>query len=198
MKKSLIDLYVSECISEHQDVVLMLSVLNRSICDAVQLLKKTVETGGKIMLCGNGGSAADSQHIAAELTGRFSANRKPIPSLALSTDTSAITAIANDFSYEEIFSRQIEAIGKSGDCLIGISTSGNSKNVIKAIESANVSGINTIGLVGFEGGCIADLANLSIIVPSASTARIQEVHILIGHILCGALERELGLVGFKQ
>ena len=191
----MIDQYVAQSISEHQDVVLMLSELNHDICNAVQLLKNTVKTGGKIMICGNGGSAADSQHIAAELTGRFSVNRKPIPGLALSTDTSAITAIANDFSYEEIFSRQIDAIGNPGDCLIGISTSGKSKNVIKAIESAHTSGIKTIGLLGCEGGYIGHLANLSIIVPSVKTSRIQEMHILIGHILCGALERELGLVG---
>jgi D-sedoheptulose 7-phosphate isomerase len=197
-KTLMIEQYVTKNISEHQDVVSKLAALNHSICDAVQLLKATIETGGKIMLCGNGGSAADSQHIAAELVGRFSVNRKPIPGLALSTDTSAITAIANDFSYDDIFSRQVESIGKPGDCLIGISTSGNSINVIKAIESANCRGIKTIGLVGCKGGEIGNLVNLSIIVPSCATARIQEVHILIGHILCGALERELGFVGIQK
>jgi len=150
------------------------------------------------MLCGNGGSAADSQHLAAEFTGRFILDRKPLAALALSTDSSALTCIGNDYSFEEVFSRQVFGLGQNGDCLIGISTSGNSKNVIRAVQSANELGMHTIGLLGRDGGELASLCEISIIVPSKVTARIQEAHILIGHTICGAVEQTLGVVPSEE
>jgi D-sedoheptulose 7-phosphate isomerase len=146
------------------------------------------------MLCGNGGSAADSQHIAAEMTGRFIKDRKPLPAIALTTDTSALTCIANDYSFEDVFSRQVSALGQPGDILIAISTSGNSGNVIKAMWVAKELGIIIIALTGCDGGKMTSLADLSVVVPSHTTARIQEAHIFIGHLLCGAVELQLGLV----
>jgi D-sedoheptulose 7-phosphate isomerase len=146
------------------------------------------------MLCGNGGSAADSQHLAAEFTGRFSKDRPPIAAVALSTDTSALTCIGNDYSFNDIFARQVQALGKAGDCLIAISTSGNSGNVLAAVAAAKSLGISTIGLLGRDGGKLKAQCDVSIVVPSQVTARIQEAHILIGHSLCGAVELKLGLV----
>ena len=146
------------------------------------------------MLCGNGGSAADSQHLAAEFTGRFSKDRPPIAAVALSTDTSALTCIGNDYSFNDIFARQVLALGKAGDCLIAISTSGNSGNVLAAVAAAKSLGISTIGLLGRDGGKLKAQCDVSIVVPSQVTARIQEAHILIGHSLCGAVELKLGLV----
>jgi len=147
-----------------------------------------------LMLCGNGGSAADSQHLAAEFTGRFSKDRPPIAAVALSTDTSALTCIGNDYSFNDIFARQVLALGKAGDCLIAISTSGNSGNVLAAVAAAKSLGISTIGLLGRDGGKLKAQCDVSIVVPSQVTARIQEAHILIGHSLCGAVELKLGLV----
>ena len=146
------------------------------------------------MLCGNGGSAADSQHLAAEFTGRFIKDRPPIAAVALSTDTSALTCIANDYSFNEIFARQVQDLGKAGDCLIAISTSGNSGNVLAAVAAAKSLGISTIGLLGRDGGKLKAQCDIAIVVPSQVTARIQEAHILIGHSLCGAVELKLGLV----
>lgn len=150
--------------------------------------------GGKILFCGNGGSAADSQHLAAELTGRFINDRRPLAALALSTDTSALTCIANDYSFAEVFARQVQGLGRSGDVLVGISTSGNSRNVIRAVEEARAVGMQVVGLLGRDGGTLLELCDVSIVVPSQVTARIQEAHILIGHTLCGLIEKQLGLV----
>ena len=150
------------------------------------------------MFCGNGGSAADSQHLAAEFTGRFTAERKPLAALALTTDSSALTCIGNDYSFDDVFSRQLAALGKSGDTLVAISTSGNSANVVKAVQVAKEMGIYTIGMLGKDGGKLSSLCHLNLLVPSTNTARIQEAHILIGHILCGAVERSLGLVNNKN
>ena len=144
----------------------------------------------KTILAGNGGSAADAQHIAAELVGRYGFDRPSIPSLALTTDTSNLTAIGNDYGYDKIFSRQLEGMGQSGDIFIGISTSGNSKNIINAFEVAKKKGIKTVALVGRDGGEMATMADIAIVVPSDSTPRIQESHILIGHILCDIIEKE--------
>jgi D-sedoheptulose 7-phosphate isomerase len=152
-----------------------------------------LRAGGKILLCGNGGSASDSQHIAAELVGRFVADRTPLPAIALSTDTSALTAIANDYGYREVFARQVQALGRAGDCLIGISTSGNSDNVLAAVRTAKALGIRTIGLTGRGGGALAQECEIALVVPSDVTARIQEAHIFIGHILCEQIETDLGL-----
>ena len=145
----------------------------------------------KTLLAGNGGSAADAQHIAAELVGRYGFDRPSIPSLALTTDTSNLTAIGNDYGYDAVFSRQLEGMGQKGDLFIGISSSGNSQNVINAFKSAKEMGIMTVALVGRDGGEMAKLADISLIVPSNVTARIQECHILVGHIICDIIEKEL-------
>ncbi len=149
-----------------------------------------LENGNKILLCGNGGSAADAQHIAAEMTGRYLAkNRRPLPAIALTTDTSALTAIGNDFGIEQIFSRQVEALGVKGDLLIAISTSGNSPNVLKAVESARTHGLAVIGITGGTGGKLKDACDLALVVPSSHTPHIQEMHILIAHILCDLVDQ---------
>lgn len=138
----------------------------------------------KLLLCGNGGSAADAQHIAAEFINRYELERPPLPALALTTDTSILTSVGNDYSIEETFSKQIKALGVEGDVLLAISTSGNSANVLKAVETAKNQGIFTVGLTGGNGGKLADLAEMSLVVKSHTTARIQEAHILAGHIIC--------------
>jgi len=151
----------------------------------------TFKKGGKVLLCGNGGSASDAQHIAAELSGRFQYDRPPLYAEALHVNTSYITAVGNDYGYEEIYCRMVEAAGKNGDVLIGISTSGNSANVIKAIEKANEIGMYTFGLSGQGGGLLEENCNINIQVPSKNTARVQETHILIGHIICEIIENQM-------
>lgn len=149
-----------------------------------------LRAGGKLLLCGNGGSAADSQHIATELTVRFEAERQALPAIALTTDTSALTAAGNDFGFDQIFARQVAALGRNGDLLIGLTTSGDSANIIAALEAARAQGLTTACLTGRDGGRIAreGLADHCLAVPGDSTARIQEVHILIGHLLCAAVD----------
>jgi D-sedoheptulose 7-phosphate isomerase len=168
--------------------------LDAVVSRAAGVCTQTLQSGGKIMFCGNGGSAADSQHLAAELTGRFIKDRKPLAALALSTDTSALTCIGNDYSFNEVFARQVQGLGRAGDVLVGISTSGNSRNVIRAVEEAKALGMSVIGLLGRDGGALCELCDVAIVVPSSVTARIQESHILIGHTLCGLIEQQLGLV----
>lgn len=160
---------------------------------AADRIARCLSSGHKILLCGNGGSAADSQHLAAEFTGRFVKDRKPLAAVALSTDTSALTSIANDYGFDEVFSRQVTALGRPGDCLLAISTSGNSRNVIRAAEAARAAGIHTIGLLGRDGGKLLALCDVPLVVPSATTARIQEAHIFIGHSLCAMVEEALDL-----
>ena len=181
-------------LNEHMALFQQLSGLDTSVSQAIQACVQSLQKGGKLMLCGNGGSAADSQHLAAEFTGRFIKDRPPIAAVALSTDTSALTCIGNDYSFNDIFARQVQALGKAGDCLIAISTSGNSGNVLAAVAAAQSLGISTIGLLGRDGGKLKAQCDVSIVVPSQVTARIQEAHILIGHSLCGAVELKLGLV----
>lgn len=147
--------------------------------------------GNKVLLCGNGGSAADAQHIAAELSGRFYYDRPPLSAEALHTNSSFVTAVANDYSYEDIYSRAVQASGKKGDVLIGISTSGNSENVIRAMKTARDMGLQTIGFTGESGGKMVDVSDYLIAVPSTDTPRIQESHILIGHIICELVETAL-------
>ena len=167
--------------------------LSKNIELTSDIISNSLKNGGTIFWCGNGGSAADSQHLAAEFVGRFKKDRKPLKSVALTTDTSILTCISNDYSYDEIFSRQLKALGKSDDVLIAISTSGNSKNIKQALIEAKSLRIKTVGLLGKNGGFCKDYADLPLIVPSETTARIQEMHILIGHLLCELTENKLGL-----
>ena len=155
---------------------------------ASKMIIDTLKNGNKILLCGNGGSASDAQHIAAELTGRYKSERRGLPGIALNTDTSALTAIANDYGYDRVFDRQVEALANEGDLLIGISTSGNSANVISALRTAREMGCKCVGLSGRDGGAMNEVCDLNIIVPSDDTPRIQEMHILIGHTLCQAVD----------
>ena len=177
-------------ISEHISVAQNLFSLNEVIVKVGLLAAETLRNGGKILFCGNGGSAADSQHLASELTGRFLKDRPPFAAIALSTDTSALTCIGNDYSFGEIFARQIAGLGRKNDVLIAISTSGNSVNIVRAVEEARKLGIHTVGLLGCDGGCVSELCSYNIIVPSQDTARIQECHILIGHTICELIERQ--------
>ena len=165
-------------------------LLNK-IEEVVQKCVDLYRTDKKTILAGNGGSAADAQHIAAELVGRYGFDRPSIPSLALTTDTSNLTAIGNDYGYDQVFSRQLEGMGQEGDIFIGISTSGNSMNIIKAFASAKKKNITTVALTGRDGGEMAKIADIALIVPSDSTPRIQESHILIGHIICDIIEKEI-------
>tara|TARA_A100001015_G_scaffold307113_1_gene402473 strand:+ start:6862 stop:7428 length:567 start_codon:yes stop_codon:yes gene_type:complete len=181
-------------LSQHIDVVESLSTISNDINDASDLLSKTLSDGNKIILCGNGGSASDAQHIAAELIGRFKKERKALSAMSLATDTSALTCIGNDYGYDYIFERQLSGLGNHGDTLIAISTSGTSNNVLKAVEFANINKINVITLTGDFPCEMNKLADVSIAVPSKVTARIQECHILIGHYLCEQIEISLNLV----
>ena len=161
------------------------------ILEAAHIIRDCLANGGKLLLMGNGGSAADSQHIAAELIGRFKKERKAIPAIALTVDSSSLTALGNDYGFDTIFSRQVEALANPTDAIIGISTSGNSRNVIRALNLAREIGASTIGFMGNDGGDMKNCVDISIIVPSNDTARIQEVHITVGHIICEIIERDL-------
>lgn len=168
---------------------IQLSSLAAEISAASEMLVVALKKGKKIIFCGNGGSAADSQHLAAELMGRYLVDRDPLPAIALTVDTSALTAIGNDYSYEDVFARQLKGIGQEGDVLVALSTSGNSKNVIKAAHTAKEKGIPILGLTGSSGGKMDAICDLCIKVPSQQTNHIQEMHIAIGHMICGAVER---------
>ena len=162
-----------------------------SIEAAAQMLINCYRAGGKVLLCGNGGSAADAQHLAAELISRLKLERAAIPALALTTNTSLLTAIGNDYKYDLVFVRQVEAFGRAGDVLIAISTSGESENVIKAVEFSRVQGIKSIALTGEKGGRLAEKVDIAIKIPSNNVQRIQECHITVGHILCELIESAL-------
>ena len=180
---------------DHLNVICAISKLDYGLIgNAAMKMAQTLSNDGTLFWCGNGGSAADSQHLAAELVGRFKKDRKALRSIALTTDTSVLTCVANDYSYEDIFSRQIEALARGGDLLVAISTSGSSENVLQALKASKKLGVKTIALLGKDGGQAKEIADLAIVIPSDSTARIQESHILIGHILCDLIEQELGLV----
>lgn len=158
---------------------------------ASRLLTEAVLNGHKVFFCGNGGSAAESQHLAAELMGRYRRERRALPSLSLTVDTSALTAIANDYSYDDVFARQLSGLGREGDVLVCLSTSGNSKNVVKAIQMAREKNIKVIGLMGKAGGAMKAICDVSICAPSERTDRIQEMHAAIGHILCNFVEEAI-------
>lgn len=175
----------------------MISVISDSCSESIKsagiMISEALYNDGTLFCCGNGGSAADSQHMAAELVGRFKKNRKPLRSIALTADTSVLTCVANDFNYEDIFSRQVEALGRANDVLLVLSTSGNSENILRALKAAKRCNVKTIALLGKDGGKAKRYADLGIVIPSSSVARIQEAHILIVHILCEIIEQELRL-----
>ncbi|HTH82732.1 MAG TPA: D-sedoheptulose 7-phosphate isomerase [Mucilaginibacter sp.] len=180
---------VIEELKDHQNTIQkVIDTLAPAIEQACEMINATIQSGKKVLVAGNGGSAADAQHIAAELSGRFVKDRKALPGIALTVDTSALTSIANDYGYEHVFSRQLEALAQPGDLFIGISTSGNSEGVLNAFRSAKSIGCKMLGLSGRDGGQMNDLCELNIIIPSNITARIQEMHILIGHILCKSVD----------
>ena len=157
-----------------------------------QLICDTLSAGNKVLLCGNGGSAADAQHIAAELVGRYEQQRKSFPAIALTTDTSALTALSNDYGYDEVFARQVQGLAQAGDLLIAISTSGKSPNIVKAVQQAKTQGCKTLGLTGCSGEPLASACDLALIVGSNRTARVQEAHITIGHLWCEMVDQKLG------
>ena len=193
-KKIMYTKLIKNIFSEHVSVAeKTLKSISEQIEESSDVISKSLRSGGTIFWCGNGGSAADSQHIAAEFVGRFKKNRKPLRSIALTTDSSVLTCVANDYSYKEIFSRQLSALGKSSDILVAISTSGESENIIQVLLQAKKMKIKTIALLGKKGGVCKDYADIPLIIPSDTTARIQEIHILIEHLLCELVEKKLGL-----
>ncbi len=190
-----LDAYFSQEMTDHAEAAARTAAAVRGpFRQLVDACVTAVRAGNKIMLFGNGGSASDAQHLATELTVRYVKDRAPIAAIALNTDTSALTAIGNDLGFDHLFARQVRALGRAGDVVIGITTSGNSPNVLLALEAAREMGIVPAALSGRDGGRLPGLADPLLVVPSDVTARIQEMHITLGHMLCGALERELGLV----
>ena len=179
---------LSELTAHRETITKTIEQMQAPILEACTLMAETLKKGNKVLLFGNGGSAADAQHIAAELTGRYKSERRGLPGIALTTDTSALTAIGNDYGYDRVFERQVEALANPGDLLIGISTSGNSENVVNALRRGRELGCSSIGLSGRDGGAMNAECDLNLVVPSNDTPRIQEMHILIGHILCQAVD----------
>jgi phosphoheptose isomerase len=181
--------WIARCLNESGELKKRLAAeQTENIAKASQAMATALARGGKVLLFGNGGSAADAQHIAAEFVGRFAQEREPLPAIALTTDTSALTAIGNDYGFEQVFARQVRALGRTGDVVVAISTSGRSVNVLSGLEAARERGLITIGLTGGDGGLLGRIVDIPIIVPSASTARIQECHIAVGHVLCEIVE----------
>jgi len=172
----------------------LLHGLHKPFSETLSIWETCIRAGGKLLIFGNGGSASDAQHIAAECVIRYHADRPAIAAIALTTDTSALTAGSNDLGFEHVFSRQVEALGRPGDVAVGISTSGRSRNVLNGLREARTRQLRTVGLIGGDGGDMRALCDVAIVVPSPITARIQEMHIFIGHLLCKALEMRLGLV----
>jgi D-sedoheptulose 7-phosphate isomerase len=180
-------------ISEHLKVITQLRDLEPQLQQAAEQIVTALKAGNKVFWCGNGGSAADSQHLAAELVGRFRRERRALPSIALSTNSSIVTALGNDYGYDMVFQRQVEALAGKGDILVGISTSGNSANVCAAIEQARKMGVYTVAMTGADGGRCAELAQMPLRMPSRETPRIQEAHILCGHLICDYVESAMCL-----
>lgn len=179
---------IDASLAAHRRAIDSVAELSPGIRRAAERLADTFRQGGRAYACGNGGSAADAQHFAAELTGRFHADRPGLPAIALTTDTSALTSIGNDYGFERVFARQVEALGRPGDVLVALSTSGHSPNVAAAVAAASARGIGTIGLLGRDGGPLASTVDIPLVVRVDATARIQEAHILILHLLCEAFE----------
>jgi D-sedoheptulose 7-phosphate isomerase len=180
-----------QALEDHLGLFPKLNGLMGDIVDAGRCMSKTIQSGNKILVCGNGGSAADAQHFAAEMVGRFRRERRPWGAIALTTDTSILTAVGNDYSFNEIFVRQVEALGAPGDLFLGISTSGRSENVLKAALSARMKGLKTVGLLGNDGGPISRSVDSAVIIPCNVTARIQEAHVFILHVWCEMMESDL-------
>ena len=183
---------IADEFSSHLETIqAVIGQMEEDLARASQIAVDTLKRGNKVLLCGNGGSAADAQHIAAELTGRYKSERRGLPGIALTTDTSALTAISNDYGYDRVFDRQVEALANKGDLLIGISTSGNSANIISALKLAKELGCSTIGFSGRDGGKMNEVCDVNLVVPSDNTPRIQEMHILFGHTICQIIDNEL-------
>jgi len=181
---------IEEALAGHREMVEAVSGQQEKITEAARIVTDSLRKGGKVLVMGNGGSAADAQHLAAEFVGRFLRERKGLPAIALTTDSSILTAVGNDYGYDRVFSRQVEALAVAADVVIGISTSGNSQNVIRALEQAGKIGCTTVGLTGGKGGAIAGMVDLSLVVSVPETPRVQEGHILMIHILCDLVEQE--------
>ena len=183
---------IEQRLADHLEVLqkLMDSDLPEKLETCAKYVEKALAEGHKVLFCGNGGSAADSQHLTAEFVGRFQKERKGLPAIALTVDTSILTAVANDYGYDTVFARQVQALGEPGDVLVGISTSGNSKNVLLAVEEAKAKGITCIGMTAEGGGKMAAACDICLAVPAKVTARAQEMHILMGHILCELVDHE--------
>ena len=173
------------------ETISAVEILEKPFLKFCSVIEDALNRGNKIIFCGNGGSAADAQHLTAEFTGRFFLERRPLPAIALNTNVSAITAIANDYGYDDVFLRQTQALAQTGDVFVGISTSGNSKNIVKAFEYANSIGVTTVALTGKSGGKMKEFADILLNVPSECTPRVQEAHITIGHIMCEIVEQSL-------
>ena len=192
---------VEEQLQESAEVKRMTAAsCSQDILRVAETIAASLAAGGKLLVCGNGGSAADAQHIAAELVGRLAPGRErqPLAAIALTTDSSALTAVGNDYGFEAVFARQVEALGRRRDVLMGISTSGESENVVQAVISGRTLGLRTVALLGCGGGRLRSLVDVAIVVPSAATARIQEAHIAIGHVICDVVERMLLLAEEKK
>lgn len=180
---------IKEEFESHLEIInKVMNNMETQLEEASVLIVEALKNGKKVLLCGNGGSAADAQHIAAELTGRYKTERRGLPGIALTTDTSAITAIGNDYGYDRIFDRQVESLAVKGDVIIGISTSGNSKNVVSALKLGQELGCKTVGFTGRDGGAMNEVCDINLVVPSDNTPRIQEMHILFGHTICQIID----------
>ena len=181
----------NEFLGHLETIKKVIETMNEPLQEASFLAVEALKNGKKVLLFGNGGSAADAQHIAAELTGRYKTERRGLPGIALTTDTSALTAIGNDYGYDRVFDRQVESLAQEGDVLIGISTSGNSENVINAFKVGKEIGCKIVGFSGRDGGLMNDYCDINLVVPSDNTPRIQEMHILFGHTICQIIDNEL-------
>lgn len=182
---------IQQLIEEHESAIINVKKSCIPVIEKMaKICRQAIKNGNKILLCGNGGSAADSQHIAAEFVGRFLKERRGLPAIAFTTDTSILTAVANDYGYDDVFRRQVEALGQKGDVFIGISTSGNSVNVVKAFEQAKKQGLTIFAFTGAKESKMSAIADVTLRVPSPVTARVQECHIMVGHILCACVDED--------
>ena len=185
--------FINDYIDRHQSAVRALAQCTDDVERVASICVSALRAGNKILICGNGGSAADAQHMAAELVGRFVSDRRALPAIALTTDTSALTAIANDYGYDDVFSRQVAGLAQQGDVILGISTSGNSGSILAACDAGRSAGCHVVGLTGRDGGSLIEHCDAAVIAPSEETAHIQECHIIVIHLLCALIEQGLDL-----